>query len=251
MKSLKLILSVSVIAVMTFSSCSTYKSGDRMPEATSARIDSVSYALGLSFGKSMAQADFGEIDLAQLKKGLMDGLNGKEDTKIKEEDINRVIQEYLRQRSAYTASKRDAENAKFFEENKTKEGVVETESGLQYKIISEGTGIAPELSDTVEVNYKGTLMDGTQFDSSYDRNQTAVFPLNRVIKGWSEGLTHVKEGGHIILYVPANLGYGMRNSGPIPGNSMLIFDVELIKVSKAAPKAEQPAKPAVKKTGKK
>ena len=117
--------------------------------------------------------------------------------------------------------------------------MVETESGLQYKIEVEGTGISPEGADTVEVNYEGRLIDGTVFDSSYDRGESVRFPLNRVIKGWTEGLTYAKEGGKIQLYIPAELGYGKRGTGPIPGNSTLIFDIELVKVSKAAPKEDE------------
>ena len=117
--------------------------------------------------------------------------------------------------------------------NKEKEGVVETESGLQYIIEEEGTGIAPAATDTVEVNYEGRLLDGTVFDSSYERGESIKFPLNGVIKGWGEGLTYVKEGGKIRLFIPSSLAYGERATGPIPANSTLIFDVELIKVFKS------------------
>ena len=140
---------------------------------------------------------------------------------------------------AYVAERSLEEGKEFLAANKEKEGVVETESGLQYKIEVEGTGISPEETDTVEVNYEGRLIDGTVFDSSYDRGESVKFPLNRVIKGWTEGLTYVKEGGKIQLYIPAELGYGKRGTGPIPGNSTLIFDIELVKVSKAAPKDDE------------
>ena len=144
-----------------------------------------------------------------------------------------------RDRMTYVAERSLEEGEEFLAANKEKEGVVETESGLQYKIEVEGTGISPEETDTVEVNYEGRLIDGTVFDSSYDRGESVKFPLNRVIKGWTEGLTYVKEGGKIQLYIPAELGYGQRGTGPIPGNSTLIFDIELVKVSKAAPKDDE------------
>ena len=143
---------------------------------------------------------------------------------------------------AYESERSLEEGTEFLAANKGKEGVVETESGLQYKIEVEGAGISPEETDTVEVNYEGRLIDGTVFDSSYDRGESVKFPLNRVIKGWTEGLTYAKEGGKIQLYVPAELGYGQRGSGPIPGNSTLIFDIELVKVYKAAPKETEEKK---------
>ena len=161
---------------------------------------------------------------------------------LEEQDIVMLIQSYLRDRMAYESERSLEEGTEFLAANKGKEGVVETESGLQYKIEVEGTGIAPEETDTVEVNYEGRLIDGTVFDSSYDRGESVRFPLNRVIKGWTEGLTYAKEGGKIQLYVPAELGYGQRGSGPIPGNSTLIFDIELVKVYKAAPKETEEKK---------
>ena len=147
---------------------------------------------------------------------------------LDEQKVGLIIQSYIRDRMTYVAERSLEEGEEFLAANKEKEGVVETESGLQYKIEVEGTGISPEETDTVEVNYVGRLIDGTEFDSSYDRGESVKFPLNRVIKGWTEGLTYVKEGGKIQLYIPAELGYGQRGTGPIPGNSTLIFDIELV-----------------------
>jgi FKBP-type peptidyl-prolyl cis-trans isomerase FkpA len=116
-------------------------------------------------------------------------------------------------------------------ENAKKEGVVMTASGLQYKVLVEGSGSKPSSSDTVEVHYKGTLVDGTQFDSSYDRGQTITFPLNGVIKGWQEGVALMSVGSTYELYIPSELGYGARGAGGlIPGNAALVFKVELIKI---------------------
>ena len=119
----------------------------------------------------------------------------------------------------------------FLTTNKTQPDVKTTASGLQYKVVTEGTGKQPAGTDTVEVHYRGTLIDGTEFDSSYKRGQTISFPLNRVISGWTEGLQLMKEGGKSLLYIPYSLGYGANGSpGAIPAYAALIFEVELVKV---------------------
>jgi FKBP-type peptidyl-prolyl cis-trans isomerase FkpA/FKBP-type peptidyl-prolyl cis-trans isomerase FklB len=133
---------------------------------------------------------------------------------------------------------------KFLAENKSKPGVKTTASGLQYLVLTEGKGKSPKATDTVTVHYKGTLIDGTQFDSSYDRGQPAEFPLDRVIKGWTEGLQTMKVGGKSRLFVPSDIAYGPQGRPGIPPNSTLIFDVELVDIAKPA-KAEAP-KPAKK-----
>lgn len=242
MKKFAIVIIAASAAVMAISSCAgTYQKGDRMPETTTAQIDTISYALGMYYGKMVTSSPFGELNLNQMKKGFKDVLN-EEETMLEEQDIVMLIQSYLRDRMAYESERSLEEGEKFLAANKEKEGVVETESGLQYKIEVEGAGISPEETDTVEVNYEGRLIDGTVFDSSYDRGESVKFPLNRVIKGWTEGLTYAKEGGKIQLYIPAELGYGQRGSGPIPGNSTLIFDIELVKVYKAVPKETEEKK---------
>ncbi len=242
MKKFAIVIIAASAAVMAISSCAgTYQKGDRMPETTTAQIDTISYALGMYYGKMVTSSPFGELNLNQMKKGFKDVLN-EEETMLEEQDIVMLIQSYLRDRMAYESERSLEEGEKFLAANKEKEGVVETESGLQYKIEVEGAGISPEETDTVEVNYEGRLIDGTVFDSSYDRGESVKFPLNRVVKGWTEGLTYAKEGGKIQLYIPAELGYGQRGSGPIPGNSTLIFDIELVKVYKAVPKETEEKK---------
>ncbi len=242
MKKFAIVIIAASAAVMAISSCAgTYQKGDRMPETTTAQIDTISYALGMYYGKMVTSSPFGELNLNQMKKGFKDVLN-EEETMLEEQDIVMLIQSYLRDRMAYESERSLEEGEKFLAANKEKEGVVETESGLQYKIEVEGAGISPEETDTVEVNYEGRLIDGTVFDSSYDRGESVKFPLNRVVKGWTEGLTYAKEGGKIQLYIPAELGYGQRGTGPIPGNSTLIFDIELVKVYKAVPKETEEKK---------
>jgi len=123
------------------------------------------------------------------------------------------------------------EGKAFFEDNAKKPGVVSTDSGLQYKIIKEGTGVSPKAADLVQVHYHGTLPNGDVFDSSVKRGKPTSFALNQVIKGWTEGLQTMKQGGKTIFYIPPGIAYGEREVGPIPANSTLIFEVELLKVS--------------------
>lgn len=211
-----------------------------MPETTQAQIDTVSYAVGMYLGNMVKFNNFGELNLDQMRKAFMAVLNGEE-TMLDDQQSAMHIQSYARQRMTFVAERNLEEGEEFLAANKEKEGVVETESGLQYKIIEEGTGISPEVTDTVEVTYEGRLIDGTVFDSS-EEGETVTFPLTRVIKGWSEGITYAKEGGKIQLYIPSELGYGKRGAGPIPANSTLIFDIELVKVMKAAPVEEKEEK---------
>ena len=119
---------------------------------------------------------------------------------------------------------------KFLAQNKSKPGVKTTASGLQYEVITEGKGKKPTAADTVEVNYKGTLIDGTEFDNSYKRGQSISFPLNGVIRGWTEALQLMPVGSKYKLYIPNQLGYGMNDTGPIPGGSVLVFEVELLNI---------------------
>ncbi|QWF72444.1 FKBP-type peptidyl-prolyl cis-trans isomerase [Methylomonas paludis] len=132
--------------------------------------------------------------------------------------------------NATTPEENQAAGTAFLAENAKKPGVITTASGLQYQVLTEGTGATPKATDTVTVHYEGTTIDGKVFDSSYKRGAPASFPLNRVIPGWTEGLQLIKEGGKSRLFIPANLAYGARQAGPDIGpNSTLIFDVELIK----------------------
>lgn len=133
--------------------------------------------------------------------------------------------------------KNKKEGDEFLSKNKTAEGVKSTASGLQYKVITEGKGAKPSASDMVEVHYAGTLIDGTEFDSSYKRNAPATFPVNGVIKGWTEALQLMNEGSKWKLFIPSDLAYGTMDRPGIPANSVLIFDVELLKVTKQGAKA--------------
>ena len=161
-------------------------------------------------------------------------------------NIQQKKQEEMRMKDSIANETRKAENAAFFEKNKTVEGVVTTASGLQYKILTEGTGATPGDSDVVKVHYTGTLLDGTKFDSSVDRGQPLEFPINAVIPGWTEMLKLMKVGEKVTAWIPSDLAYGPFGRPPqIPGNSALVFEMELIDTHVAeAPKAEEPKKPA-------
>ncbi|MBQ5803884.1 MAG: FKBP-type peptidyl-prolyl cis-trans isomerase [Bacteroidales bacterium] len=198
-------------------------------------MDSVSYAVGVSFGGMLKQSNMENLNFSQINKAMHDMLDGKE-LKISEEMVGQVINGYMIKVQTAMSKMKEEEQAEFLAENGTKDGVNTTESGLQYKIEVPGNNeIMASPEDTVEVHYTGTLLDGTVFDSSVERGESVKFPLNAVIKGWTEGMQLVGEGGKIKLWIPYELGYGPRAMGPnLPGYSTLVFDVELIKVYKAA-----------------
>ena len=232
MKALKF-LTVCAISALLFASCSN--SSTKLPGISQSQIDSVSYAVGVSFGGMMKQSNMDNLNFAQIKQGINDMLEGKE-LKITEDQISVVINDYMIKAQTAMAQVKEQEQQKFFAENGKKDGVNSTESGLQYRIEVPGNNeIMATAQDTVEVHYTGMLLDGTVFDSSVERGETAKFPLRAVIKGWTEGMQLVGEGGKIRLWIPYELGYGQRAMGPnLPAYSTLVFDVELIKVFKAA-----------------
>jgi FKBP-type peptidyl-prolyl cis-trans isomerase FklB len=192
----------------------------------------ISYSLGYQIGGDFKRQGV-EMNAEAVVKGIQDALSGAEPAMPATEmqqtlvDLKKKIVAEQQARKQETELQYIAEVKKFMEENAKKEGVVTTESGLQYKIVTEGTGKTPGPTDKVTVNYRGTLIDGKEFDSSYKRGKPATFGLNAVIKGWSEGLQLMKEGGKAQLFIPPNLAYGDR--GPL-GHRTLIFDVELISV---------------------
>lgn len=200
------------------------------------QVEKVSYSIGLNMGRSLQQQSV-EVDVDQLTQGIRDGLSGAE-AKMTDEEIQTVMQAFqqemmqkAQQQQAEAASKNEAEGAEFLAENKEREGVMVTDSGLQYEVLEEGDGPKPSAEDQVTVHYKGTLIDGTVFDSSYDRGQPATFPLNAVIPGWTEGVQLMNVGSKYKLYIPPQLGYGAQGQGPTIGpNATLIFEVELLEI---------------------
>lgn len=199
-------------------------------------MDKVSYALGIGIGRQLSQMGAADLNIDDFAQAIKDVIAG--DLKLGDAEAQQIVQEFFTKQEEKQkaeaaekgkAAKQDGE--KFLAENGKKEGVITTASGLQYQVLREGNGQSPKATDTVECHYEGTLIDGTKFDSSYDRGQTATFPLNQVIAGWTEGLQLMKEGGKYRFFIPYELGYGERGAGAsIPPFSTLVFDVELVSV---------------------
>lgn len=200
--------------------------------------DKISYVIGMQIANSLTGIKE-EIDLDVLQRAMKDGLSGAEPLLKPEEAmaVQQVFQQKMQAKQAAKmqeqAAKNKAEGEAFLAKNKSAPGVKTTESGLQYQVVTEGTGPKPAATDTVKVHYTGTLLDGTKFDSSVDRGQPAQFALNAVIAGWTEALQLMPVGSKYTLWIPSELGYGDRGTpGPIGPNATLKFDVELIEIVK-------------------
>jgi FKBP-type peptidyl-prolyl cis-trans isomerase FklB len=211
--------------------------------------DKQSYAIGLNVGKSLHRDDI-EIDPKFVLQGLQDAMAGGPvlltDDQIKTvmTDLQtKVRQQQEAKREALTESNKK-EGAAFLAANATKPGVVTLPSGLQYKILTPGTGPKPTATDSVICNYRGTLLNNTEFDSSYKRGQPATFPVTGVIKGWTEALQLMPVGSKWQLFIPADLAYGERGREPIGPNATLVFDLELMSIAPKTPPAETPGAPA-------
>lgn len=198
--------------------------------------EKLSYSIGMDIGEKLKQQSI-DVDTELLARGLKDRYGGGK-TILTEDEARQAFTEFQKQQMAKQAEamrilseKNKADGEKFLAENAKKEGVKALPSGLQYKEITPGKGKSPKATDNVTTNYRGTLIDGTEFDSSYKRGQPATFPVSGVIPGWTEALQLMKEGGKWQLFVPPNLAYGERGAGrEIGPNATLIFEVELISV---------------------
>jgi FKBP-type peptidyl-prolyl cis-trans isomerase FklB len=238
MKYLPIITAVSAaLAVSSFAE-------DQAPQLKDLK-DKASYSIGMNIGMNFKKQNV-ELNPDALLAGVKDALSGKKpaltDTEAREV-MNQWSKELAEKQKAM-ADKNAADGKKFLEDNKKKEGIKTTASGLQYKVVKEGNGPQPKAADTVTVDYRGTLIDGTEFDSSYKRGQPATFPLNGVIKGWTEGLQLMKSGAKYQFFIPSDLAYGQRAMGPdIAPNATLIFEVDLKSVQPApAGASPSPAK---------
>ena len=240
-------ISLILIIALGVSACGHEKATEAEVVTIDTQDKKVSYLMGMENGKGIGSTGI-DLDLAAYQQGFADGA-AKLESKLSEEETSAAIQAFQQQMMAKREKMQKAEQeaaeleseanlkegAAFLETNGAKEGVVTTESGLQYKIITAGTGAKPSKESTVEVHYAGRLLDGTEFDSSIKRGVPVKFGVTQVIPGWTEALQLMTEGSKWELYIPADLGYGAGGQGPIGPNSVLIFEVELLTadVSKA------------------
>ncbi|AXI04328.1 FKBP-type peptidyl-prolyl cis-trans isomerase [Aquirhabdus parva] len=206
--------------------------------ATSSDNQKVGYSFGYLMGKGNSEA-VNDLDIEKFFAGFRDGY-GNKPSALTEDEMRKTLMAYKEKRDAEAmkeiqklGSENAAKGAAFLAENGKKAGVKTTASGLQYEVIKEGTGAQPTADDQVQVHYEGKMLDGTVFDSSIARGQPVTFPLTGVIPGWTEGLQLMKEGAKYRFYIPSKLAYGETGASTIPPNSVLTFDVELIKVIKA------------------
>jgi FKBP-type peptidyl-prolyl cis-trans isomerase FklB len=225
----------SCIALLCLVALTIQLSAQKKPTLTTEK-DKVSYIIGTDIAKNLKKQGI-DIDPELLFKGLKDAFTDQK-LLLSDEEIQQVMsafqQKMMAQQSKKAgelAEKNQKEGEAFLAANKKKDSVITLPSGLQYKVIAEGAGKMPTLNDTVTTNYRGTLIDGTEFDNSYKRGEPATFPVSGVIPGWTEALQHMKVGAKWQLFVPSNLGYGERGAGQTIGpNATLIFEVELLSI---------------------
>lgn len=193
-------------------------------------VNKVSYVIGTQIAQNFKRQDV-EINIESLMWGIKDAMESRE-LALSQDESRKVMLNFQMRMTAKLTAKNLIEGIAFLEVNKAKEGVQILPSGLQYKVIKEGTGKIPTVNNKVKTHYRGTLINGTEFDSSYKSNKPAEFPVTGVIKGWTEALLLMKQGSKWELYIPPNLAYGERGRPGIPPNSTLIFEIELLEVVK-------------------
>ena len=241
----QLLIATAISVALTGCNQQASEQNAKETNASSAVLDTeekrVSYGMGMGLGHRIKQETFA-VDIEFFTKGIKDAVDGSEPLMTQDEIVEEMKAFQQKQiakqqeEMAKIAEQNRTEGEAFLAENGAKEGVVTTESGLQYKILTEGTGVKPSATDTVEVNYAGTLIDGSEFDSSYKRGATVSFPVNGVIPGWTEALQLMPVGSKWQLFIPSNLAYGPGGTGggPIGPNATLIFEVELVSIKDSA-----------------
>ena len=248
MKAIKFFAASALVSALALSCTSQPDVKVEAELPTAAEVDSVSYLIGINFGSFLKGNNFAEdlkdINMNEVRRGMEDFLAAEgnpydsefgKQFKIDLDRMGEILNGFISKKQTYKAALNLAKEEAFLAKNALKENVDTTASGLQYTIIAEGAEYKVQPKDTVWVNYKGTLLDGTVFDE----NDSTQFVANRVIKGWTEGLGLLGEGGKATLYIPAELGYGSRGNRNIEPNSTLIFDVEVLKVGKFVPKEDE------------
>ena len=248
MKTIRIFMAVAISALAV--SCGSRQGGSDAalevgaPEITQGEIDTVSYLAGVHFGSIMRQSKLADsmddLNMDEFAKGVEDALAAvygpdfSAQFKVNVDTLYQYIEAYITKKMTYDAALREARAKAFFAENALREAVDTLPGGLQYEVLAKGSGEKIQKKDTVLVNYKGTLLDGTLFDM----NDTTEFALDSLIKGWQEGLCQVSEGAKVKLYVPAEMGYGDKVSPLIPANSALIYEVEILKVNRFTDEAK-------------
>ena len=234
----KSIYLVIALAVFSFTACNNggSKSNFSGDVSLNNELDTVSYGLGVDIGNSLKRGNFGDIDVQLLATGIAQVLND-DSLALTPEIAQAKIRAFLQKEQILKLKKNKEEGEKFLAENKKKDGIVTLESGIQYKVLTKGDGPTPTDSSTVKVHYRGTLIDGTEFDSSYGKGKPFETKVSgRIIKGWTEILQHMPVGSKYEVYIPTELGYGtnVRPGGKIEANMALIFEMELIEIVDSA-----------------
>lgn len=225
-----LLAATLLLVPFTWTGCAA--NGQNTPNPTMEnQNDSLSYALGVLFATNVTNQGIKDYAPAQIAQAFADVQSGN--PAMTPDQANELVRQTMQDREAAAGEENLKAGQDFLAANKAEDGVIETASGLQYRVDREGDGESPDANDRVTVHYHGTLIDGTTFDSSYDRGQPATFGLNQVISGWTEGLQTMKKGGQTTFFIPSDLAYGPRATGDVIGaNSTLVFKVELLEVEK-------------------
>lgn len=232
MKNISVLLIVAVVISISTWSCKSQNKVEEKKIDLTSKVDSASYAIGMQIGQNFAQQGLDTImNIDLIIAGLKDQI--AKEAKLDIAQTDKIVNDFFMEQQKAASSGKLKEGEDFLKENGKREGVVTTASGLQYEVITMGTGPKPTISSTVKTHYRGTLLNGTEFDSSYKRNEPISFPLNGVIKGWTEGLQLMPVGSKFKFYIPYNLAYGERGAGQLIGPyETLIFEVELISIEK-------------------